>query len=97
VVANKNDDTVRILLGSGDGAFTPGQTLSLPAGSAPNFVTIADLDGDGKLDLIVVNEGYNAVTKTFIPSTVSVFLGNGDGRFRPGATFSSGPLAYAAA
>ncbi|HEV2177123.1 MAG TPA: FG-GAP-like repeat-containing protein [Terriglobia bacterium] len=43
-------------------------------GQSPYSVAVADFNGDGKPDLVVSD-----VT----PSTVSVFLGNGDGTFQP--------------
>ena len=55
-----------------------------PAGKEPNFVTLADVNGDGKLDVIVANSG---------DSTVSVFLGDGHGGLvpAPGSPFAAGP------
>lgn len=50
-----------------------GQSV-LSGGSFPDAVLTADLNGDGKLDLI---------TAQGTGSAVSVFLGNGDGTFRP--------------
>ena len=43
-----------------------------PTGAVPNTVGAADVNGDGKTDVITVNEGDD---------TVSVLLGNGDGTF----------------
>ena len=40
--------------------------VDYPTGNLPNFVTTADLDGDGRLDLIVTNSDYNS-------SSVSVY------------------------
>ncbi len=56
--------TVTVLLNDGHGGF-PNQT-DYPAGSAPQSVVLADVDGkdvDGKdfLDLVVVNSGVNSV------------------------------------
>ena len=54
-------------------------------------VAIADLNGDGKLDLAVANE---------FSDTVSVLLGNGNGTFETPVSYSSGgtqPLAIAIA
>jgi FG-GAP-like repeat len=39
-------------------------------GTKPNAVTVADFNGDGRLDLAVVNSGSNSV---------SILLGAGDG------------------
>jgi hypothetical protein len=82
-VANQTDNTVSILLGNGDGTFTvaPSSPLVLPSGSSPTSIAVGDLNRDGFADLAVVNKGAN---------TVSIFLGNGDGTFKTGATFATG-------
>ena len=53
-------------------------TLSNPnnysVGSSPGEVVEADVNGDGKLDLVVLNTG---------DQSISILLGNGDGTFRP--------------
>src|SRR5439155_690451 len=56
---------VSVLLNDDDGTFS----APVSYGGGGNFVTVADLDGDGKLDLISVPND----------SDVSVFLGKGDG------------------
>jgi hypothetical protein len=73
---------VSILLGNGDGTFQAPQPIgsfSVSALSA-NYVASADLTGDGKLDLVVA--GHYVAT---------VFLGNGDGTFGAGMTFTTPP------
>jgi hypothetical protein len=65
-------DEVSILLGNGDGTFQPAVGYQ----GASGMVQVADLNGDGHLDLAVAN--YSVP-----PSSVSVFLGNGDGTFQP--------------
>jgi hypothetical protein len=58
VSANFGDDTLTILTNNGSGGFGPGITLSVGvAGSEPNSVTAADINGDGKPDLISANFG----------------------------------------
>jgi FG-GAP-like repeat/FG-GAP repeat len=76
VVTNMNHGfpdlgTLIVLLGNGDGTFTPTPT-TLTVGSIPSTVSVADFNGDGKPDLVTANAGSN---------TVSVLLGNGDGTF----------------
>jgi hypothetical protein len=65
------DETVRVLLGNGDGTFQA--PIKYDAGYLPTSVAVADFNGDGKLDLAVANYNY--------PGTVSVLLGNGSGGF----------------
>ena len=62
------DCAMSVLLGNGDGTFRQGLDIAT-AGVAD--VTLADLNGDGRLDL-AVTEGH----------TVGVFLGNGDSTFQ---------------
>ena len=45
-------------------------------------LTVGDVNHDGDLDLITANSNNN--------NTVSVFLGNGDGKFQPGITYTVG-------
>ena len=60
-----------VLFGNGDGTFQ--SALNSPADYGLSSLTVADLNGDGKLDLVVA-ANYN-------PS-VGVLLGNGDGTFQ---------------
>src|SRR5581483_5198704 len=46
---------------------------NLPPGNGPADAVVADLNGDGNLDLVVANATDHAV---------QVFLGNGDGTFQ---------------
>src|ERR1700690_1978740 len=71
------DGVVSILLSNGDGTFTAGATYD--SGGQPISLAIADVNHDGKPDIVVNNEEY-----------VGVLLGNGDGTFQPLVTYGLG-------
>jgi hypothetical protein len=81
---------VGVLLGNGDGTF---QTAQIYASGAtnPEQLTVADVNGDGKLDVIFANACMDALC---IPhpglGVISVLLGNGDGSFQQPKTYASG-------
>ncbi len=84
VVNSTASSKVSILLGSASGIF--GSPVSYATGglnSAPLSVAVADVNGDGKPDLIVANSNTN---------NVSVLLGNGDinGTFQSAVNYSAG-------
>jgi hypothetical protein len=78
---------VDVLLGNGDGTFRPAATYSSGADDA-NSVAVADVNGDGKPDLLVINQCADLINCR--SGTISVLLGNGDGTFQPAVTYDSG-------
>jgi hypothetical protein len=75
-----------VLLGKGDGTFRVGASYS---GGLGSYVSLADFNNDGKQDLI---------TAAFLPglpgsrvgyNKISVQLGNGDGTFQAGTTYTT--------
>ncbi len=56
-------------------------TILYDSGGGATSVAVADVNGDGKPDLLVANNNS---------STVGVLLGNGDGTFQPAVTFYAG-------
>ena len=75
-----------VMLGNGAGAFTSGSPIPFPFGTSQLASLGADLNNDGKLDLVF---GYGTV--------VSVLPGNGDGTFGASITSPFGQQATALA
>jgi len=77
-----------VFLSDGKGGFQQSQVFDVSRGTVA--VALADLNGDGKLDLITASQTDN---------TVTVMPGNGDGSFRTGIPFTIGvtPVALAVA
>jgi type II secretory pathway component GspD/PulD (secretin) len=82
-IANQGDNTISFFLGNGDGTFKmpPPSSIFLPAGSEPTSLAAADLNGDGKIDLVSANKGSN---------NISVFFGNGNGTFQAPTNYATG-------
>ena len=73
VVADAGNNAVIVLPGKGDGTFGAPVSYSLGATPvSPASIALADLDGDGKLDIVTGNIG-----------SVTVLLNNGSGGFLP--------------
>ena len=93
VATNCNDDNITVYVKNGDGTFATGVYYASAAapGSTnaqvyPEAATIADVNGDGKADIIVSNDDGSDVT---------VLLGNGDGTVTvPSVGFAVGGYPY---
>src|ERR1022692_2158010 len=87
VVADTNGDqipdvvaagtSVAVWLGNGNGTFRKGPTSHIGFGSGLFDVAMADLNGDGKVDLIVVGGPVQGKA----PYGIGICFGNGDGTF----------------
>jgi hypothetical protein len=78
---------IAVLLGNGDGTFQTARNY-YSGGVNPFSIAVADINGDGKPDLVVANRGdSNGNTNN---GTVSVLLGNGDGTFQTAVDYASG-------
>jgi len=86
--ATTGDSQLNIFLGNGTGELTGGATFDAPNSNdwnpTPNTLVTADVNGDGKLDLIALTP-YNGVF---------VFLGNGDGTFQTPVNYATGAVDY---
>ena len=97
VAASSGNNTVSVLLNTtvgvgGAATFASAVTYSAGSGNpAPSSVYLADMNGDGKADIVTADQGTNQI---------SVLLNNGNGTFGTAATYSvgaTGPLAVALA
>ncbi len=88
MVIPKHTGLLMVLLGNGDGTFTTGTSITLATQDAS--VLAADVNGDGKVDLIASSQGSNQIM---------VYLGNGDGTFQTAIVLSgtAGPSSLVAA
>lgn len=77
--------TVSVLLGKGNGTFKSPVTYR-SGGQVAVSIAFADVNGDGKLDLLVANQGGESNGD----GLVAVFLGNGDGTFQTPVTYDAG-------
>jgi hypothetical protein len=96
IVANSGSNNVLVYTGNGNGTF---DTTALNdghgffTGTNPVGITVADINGDGRLDLIVANKGSNDVSILFNEKVGNSFT------FVPGPRLAAGvgPVATALA
>jgi len=82
LVVPTQNSAVSIFLGNGNGTFS--SPVSYPGGGSGARSTVADLNGDGKVDLAITPRTYS--------DTLSILLGNGDGTFQAPRTSATGTL-----
>lgn len=70
VTANYGDNSLSLLLGDGHGGFNVPTVYTLPAGDGARAVAVADVDGDGKSDVVTAGDDAAALY---------VYLGDGAG------------------
>jgi hypothetical protein len=61
-VANTGDNTVTLLLGNGDGTFIEASGSPYSVGKSPSAIVAADFNGNGKLDIAVVNAADETIS-----------------------------------
>jgi hypothetical protein len=74
LVTNADSGTVTVLLGDGRGQFRQAAGSPFAAGGQPNDLAVADMNGDGNLDLVIPNHQTPHIT---------ILLGDGKGGFTP--------------
>jgi len=81
---NTNSSTyvysISVVLSNGDGTFQPAVLSAIPNGDTCPGLFVADVNGDGKADLIVAHQPSNCGNSNTNP-TFDVMLSNGDGTF----------------
>jgi VCBS repeat protein len=80
-------NSVGIMLGNGDGTFESVVTYD-SGGLYPDSVAVADVNRDGKPDIIVANGCANG--NDCPVGSVAVLLGNGDGSFQDAVAYAVG-------
>ena len=89
VVDNANS-AVLILLGNGDGTFVqPTTANTCSTGAQPVALAVADLNGDGNLDIVTANYGSSTTNGA---NSVTVCLGDGAGGFSSTSTLTASTL-----
>ncbi len=99
VIANHETHYAMVLVGDGRGGFTPGphSPLAVDVDPHPHDVGLADMDGDGLVDLLVDHSPRGPADPGLRRDAggVLVMRGLGDGRFEsPGEVFESGGVPY---
>lgn len=83
VLTDFSAGSIRLIRGNGNGTFQAPVTIATTTepGDSPYRLVVADLNGDGKLDVAFSN---------FYEPYVTVVLGNGDGSFQPPVDYPAG-------
>ena len=82
------DNAISVLKGRGDGTFLLPAKASIDRvqDNGPVAIAVGDLNGDGRLDLTILNSTFGAMP------AISTLLGNGDGTFSLAGHY---PITYA--
>jgi hypothetical protein len=88
VAPNMAEGAVTILLNDGRGHFRGAENSPVPAGPAPFAVAVADINGDGKPDLVVAN--YSGQITDPSGDGLTFLLNDGRGHFLLGPKIKTG-------
>jgi hypothetical protein len=81
VVPNSGTNNIGVFLRQSNATFTDQMIYSTGSDSVPYAVAVADFNNDQRMDIGVANFGTH---------NIGIFLGTGNGAFRPQTTFSTG-------
>ncbi|CAF2734521.1 unnamed protein product [Rotaria sp. Silwood2] len=76
-----NDNSIGILLGYGNGSFSPVVRYPTGYGSNPRGISVGDFNNDNRLDIVIPSAGSD---------NIIVLFGLGDGSFLLGSALSTG-------
>ena len=85
------DGSAGVLLGNGDGTFRP--VRNFPSGGSLSALVVADLNHDGRPDVVVSNCVAAGQQCPNGSGNVGILLGNDDGTLQPVQLYASGGLA----
>ena len=89
VVANTGSNAVSVFLGNGNGTFAAETDYTADTNMSVQTVSVGDLNGDGKPDLVVADFGCSSCTAA-LSGNIAVLMGNGDGTFQSAVTYNAG-------
>ncbi len=80
----RGSNSIDVLTGAGDGTFRQGFHYATGLGTYTGPLAVADMNHDGKLDLVVTIAifGFGIGAGTATLASTQVFLGNGEGTFQ---------------
>ena len=81
VSVNSNDNDVSVAFGDGKGGFTHAPA-PLAVGHSPYPGALADLNGDGNLDIIATTTGRHSHAEESSSNALTILFGDGRGGFR---------------